>query len=150
MALNYTTWTNQLANLMAALSSDPNFGTFQPGAIDYAEGRIYRELNLIANQVRDTSASLTSSTRTFTLPNAFGSFVSVQDVNVITPASATLATGGARNKLAPCSIGFLDFLYPSEVSSTVPQLYAIVDQATIAVGPTPNSSYQVEVIGTIR
>jgi hypothetical protein len=135
---------------MAAVSSDPNFVTFQPGAIDYAEQRIYRELNPIANQVRDSSASLTSSSRTFALPTSVGTFVSVQAVNVITPSSQTLTTGGSRVKLAPSSLNMLDFLYPTEISSGVPSLFAIVDNATIAVGPTPNSSYQIEVIGTIR
>lgn len=153
MALNYTTFVSQLSNMMVIPSSDPNFTTFVPGCIDYAEQRIYRDLNLVATQYRDNTGSLTANSRSFTLPvPASGPFVTVQDVNVITPSSATVTTG-TRNQLTPCALSMLDFLYTSEVatsSAAVPSLFAIVDNTTIAVGPSPGSSYAVEVIGTIR
>src|SRR5512143_499001 len=153
MALNYTTFVNQVSNLLVIPSTDANFTTMLPGMIDYGEQRIYRELNLVNTQVRDTTGSLTPNSRTFSLPTAFGNFVVVTDVNVVTPSSLTLTTGGTRNQLNACAIQILDYLYPTEAAPTtpsIPSLFAMVDQSTIAVGPAPDAAYHVEVIGTIR
>lgn len=153
MSLNYNTFVSQVANLLVISSADANFGTMLPGMIDYGEQRVYRELNLVNNQVRDTTGSLTPNSRTFSLPTSFGNFVVVNDVNVITPSSLTLTTGGTRNQLNPCAIQILDYLYPTETAPTtpsIPSLFAMIDQATIAVGPAPDAAYHVEVIGVIR
>lgn len=152
MAINYTTYYSQIANLLVISSADTNLATMVPGMIDYSEQRIYRELNLLSNQVRDSANNLTANSRTFPLPSTFGRFVVVQDVNVITPVGAG-SSNGTRNTLNPCALAMLDFLYPSETapsSTSVPQLFAMVDQNTIAVGPSPDTTYNVEVIGTIR
>ena len=42
MALTYSSWVSQLANITVISSNDANFQIFLPGAIDYAEGRLYR------------------------------------------------------------------------------------------------------------
>ena len=44
----------------------------------------------------------------------------------------------------------LDFLYPDATGSTVPVYFAMITQTTIIVGPWPDVSYQVEVVGTQR
>ena len=156
MSVNYTTYVSQTANLIVVSSNDPNYQTMLPGMIDYAEQRIYRELNLIATQVRDISASLSSDSRSLTLPSAFGNFVVVQDINVVTPAGLFSSTGGVRNKLAPASLDIVDFLYPTENSSdyagppSIPSIFAVLNSSTVVVGPPPDAAYSVEVIGTIR
>lgn len=153
MSLDYGTYVNQISNLLVIPSSDTNFITMLPGMIDYAEQRIYRELNLLTTQIRNTSGFLTPNSRTLALSTSQGTFVSVQDINVVTPSSLSVTTGGTRNPLFPGAISIIDFLYPSEVatsSAAVPEMWAMVDQTTIVVGPSPGSSYQVEVIGTIR
>jgi hypothetical protein len=154
MSLTYDTYVAQLSNLMVIPSTDANFQTFLPGCIDYSEQRIYRELNLINNQIRNTSGTLTANNRTFSLPTTTsGNFISVQDVNIVTPSSLTINTGGTRNQLSASGLEVIDFLYPNEQAQTtpsVPSLWAMIDQFTIAVGPSPDAAYQVEVIGTIR
>lgn len=149
MSLTYTTFVSQLSNLMAADSSTTQFQTMLPGLIDYAEQRIYRELDLLSTIVKDASASLTANSRNFTLPSAQGRFVTVQGVNVITPVS-TAPDSGTRNFLSPKSRDYLDAVWNSASGATVPRCFAMITDQTLIVGPWPDSSYTVEVIGTIR
>lgn len=151
MAITYDTYVNQISNLVVIGSTTPEFQTMLPGMIDYAEQRVYRELNLLGTQVRDVT-NLSTTSRNLTLPSAFGEFVVVSDINVITPSGTTISCG-TRNQLNPAAIAIVDFLYPQEVASTtpsVPTLFAMVNQNIAVVGPPPDSPYQVEVIGTIR
>ena len=54
MSINYTTYVDQITNIMAVKSTTPQFQTMLPGMIDYAEQRIYRELDLLNTVVRTT------------------------------------------------------------------------------------------------
>lgn len=157
MAITYDTYVNQISNLTVIGSTTPEFQTMLPGMIDYSEQRIYRELNLLDTQGRDTSAVLTPNSRTINLSTNFGpglgALIAIQDINVITPSSLTLASGGVRNQLNPAALQFVDYLYPGETapsSPSVPSLFAMIDQNTIVVGPSPDAAYQVEVVGTFR
>lgn len=122
-----------------------------------AENRIVRELNLLAANVRDGSASTTAANRNFILPTTIGTFQIVTSLNVITPAS-TAPDSGTRNRLTPASIEVLDTIYPSSTGSGVPQFFAYVTQDTyqspaqtqVVFGPWPDAVYRVEVVGVIR
>src|SRR6266478_2877182 len=135
MSLTYTTYTNQLANLMVQTITDPNFITFLPGMIDYSEQRIYRELDLQVSRVVDASASLSSGIRNFTLPTSLGIYTVVEQVNVITPITAT-SSNGTRNPLTPITKEFMDFAWPNAVASNgVPVYFAPINNTTYVVGP---------------
>lgn len=149
MALTYATFVSQISNLMAADSSTTQFQTMLPGLIDYAEQRIYRELDLLSTIVKDASAALTAGNRNFTLPSAQGRFVTVQGVNVITPV-ATAPDSGTRNFLSPKSRDYLDAVWNNASGSTVPRCFAMITDQTMILGPWPDNSYTVEIIGTIR
>ncbi len=151
MSLTYTTFTSQLANLLVIPTTDPNFLTFLPGCIDYAEQRIYRELNLLETIVRDTSSTATANNRTFNLPSSLGRFVAVSEINVVTPVATTTLTG-TRNRVLPASLAYVDFLYPVETTTatSVPSRFAMVTDQQVVFGPAPSAAYQVEVVGTIR
>ena len=150
MSLNYTTYVAQIANLMALDSTTADFQTQLPGMIDYAEQRIYRELDLLSTVVRDNTGVLVSGNRNFTLPTTSnGPFVTVQGINVITPVS-TMADNGTRNALQAVSRDYLDLVWNSVTGSALPQYFAMIDQNDILLGPWPDSTYGVEVIGTIR
>ena len=150
MSLNYTTYVAQISNLMAAQSSTTQFQTMLPGCIDYAEQRMYRELDLLSTVVTDSTGSLTSGSRNFTLPTTSnGKFVTVQNINVITPTGSTTTTG-TRRPLAPVDKSYLDSVWNSSSGSTVPKNFAMIDQWNIIVGPWPDDAYKVEVVGTIR
>ena len=131
--------------------SDLSFVTAIPNIIQMAEQRIYRELDLLATRVTDSTASFSSGTRNFTLPTTNGVFLVPEQINVITPTSSYTATNGTRVPLVNTSRDFIDITYPSNASGTsVPEFFAMSDNATIIVGPPPDKAYRVEVIGTQR
>ena len=148
--MTYTTYVAQIANIMAVESTTTQFQIMLPGMIDYAEQRIYRELDLLNTVVRNDSSSLLTGNRNFTLPTTTnGNFITVQGINVITPAGNT-ADNGTRNALQPTVRDFLDTVWNSSTGAGLPALFAMIDQFNIIVGPWPNAAYRVEVIGTIR
>ena len=150
MSLNYTTYVEQLSNLMVQGSTDPNFVTFLPGCIDYAEQRIYRELDLQTTRIIDTSATVSSGVRNFSLPTSIGSFVVVEQINVLTPVTA-VSSDGTRNPLTMVTKEYMDFAWPSAASNTgVPLFMAPLNQTTFILGPAPDAAYTAEVVGTIR
>jgi hypothetical protein len=149
MSLNYSTYVAELANLMATDSTTPEFQIMLPGCIDYAEQRIYREIDLLSTVVRDDTAVLTPGDRNFTLPTtANGPFVTVQGINVITPAGSTPANG-KRNALSAVARDYLDMVWNSSTGAGVPINFAMIDQNNLILGPWPSAAYTVEVIGTI-
>ncbi len=149
MALNYTTYVTALSELLTIPSSDASFQNILPDCIDYAEQRIYRELDLLQTVVRDASQALTPGSRNFTLPTAQGVFVTVNGINAITPAG-TAPDSGTRHPLVPVSRDYLDTVWPSATGSTVPTSFAMITQTAIVVGPWPDDAYVMEVIGTQR
>jgi hypothetical protein len=153
MSLTYTQFVASLANRMAILNvSSPPFQTELPNIIDAAEQRCYREVDLQDARIVDATGNLTPSSRTFTLPSGVGRFVVVEQINVITPSSATLPSG-TRNPLTPISRDGLDQLWPSEAplpAPSVPEFFALLTSQIIRVGPSPDAGYQVEVQGTAR
>lgn len=150
MSLNYDTWVSQLANLMVVSSADANFQIFLPGCRDYAEQRIYRELDPLYAQVTDTSASVTADVRTFTPPTSTGSFLTIDSINIMTPVGTT-AANGTRSPLIPTSPEVIDALYPSGQTATgVPSMYAMRSPTEVILGPAPDAAYAVEVMGIQR
>ena len=150
MSLNYTTYVSQLSNLMVIGSTDANFVTFLPGCIDYAEQRIYRELDPLYAQTTDATATVSSGNRNFTPPTTLGTFITIDSLSIITPVTAT-STNGTRNTLTPVSPEALDVLYPSGQTTTgVPLMYAMRSPTTVLLGPAPDAAYATEVIGLQR
>lgn len=147
MALTYTTYVETIANMMTTQTNQAQFVQVLPSIIDYAEQRIYRELDLLSTTVRDTTGSLTANSRNFTLPTpSTGRFVVLDAINIL--------NGGTRvAQLQPVSLEFMDAAYPAETStsaSVVPEYFAMVTDQTLVVGPSPGSSWGVEVVGEIR
>lgn len=150
MSMTYTTYVAQVANIMAVDPATTQFQTMLPGMIDYAEQRIYRELDLLNTVVRTATSAFVATNRNFTLPTtANGNYITVQGINVITPAGST-PDDGTRNPLQPTTRDYLDSVWNSISGSSLPKLFAMIDQFNIVVGPWPDSNYTVEVIGTIR
>lgn len=149
MALTYTSYVTTLANLVTTTESDSNFVQILPSAIEYAENRIYRELNLLSTIVRDSSSAMTANVRNFTLPSGTGRFVVVYGINVYTP----VATQTTRNPLVPTSRDYIDMMWPSNTAAsatTIPTMFAMITDQTIILGPPPGDAFTVEVIGTIK
>jgi len=148
-----------VSTLTAIPVTDDNLVAIMPAAIEYGEGRIYRELDMLVANVRDGSASTVSGNRNFNLPTTDGTFLIIDGINVITPANVA-PDGGTRNRLTPVSRDFLDTAWPSSTGSTVPQFFNYITQNTyltgssaqsqVIFGPWPDDTYRVEVIGKIQ
>lgn len=153
--MNYTQYIQGLAAAIEAplnvtINDTPfvaaAYNSWLPRAIEYAEQRIYRELDMLGTRAVDDSATLTANNRRVTLPSSIGTFIVVEQVNVFSPS-------GTRNQLLPVSKEFIDFCWPTDVPAftpSVPQFWCPFDQATIFVGPSPDTGYSIEVTGTIR
>lgn len=150
MSLNYTQYVTELANFFPISSGDANFSTFLPGNVEYAEQRIYRELDLLFTQVTDDSAALSSGVRNFTLPTTQGTYITADQMHVLTPVGA-LSSNGTRNSLVCVSPEFIDVTYPSGTQFTgVPKYYAMRSNTLVILGPSPDAAYRMEVIGIQR
>jgi len=149
MALTYSTFTTSLANMIVVPVDDGGYVQALPNIIDDAEQRLYRELDLLSTRVRAT-APLIAGNRNFTLPTGSGTFVVVEQLNVITPSSVTAPDEGTRVPMLPVSKEFLDVAFPSASPAGVPTRFAPISQQEWIVGLWPDQSYTVEVVGTIR
>jgi hypothetical protein len=155
MSLTYATTQTAISTLTAIPTTDANFQAIFPNAIDYAESRIYREADLITQDVRDSSGSTSSLNRNFTLPTTIGTFQIVSGINIITPTN-TAADSGTRNPLIPVSRDVIDLIWPSRTGAGVPQNFCYLSQSLVSgqtnilLGPWPDNVYTVEVIGKIQ
>ena len=167
MSLTYNSWFASFFNRVAAVSTattlspgggissytDPNWVTELPNVIDYAEQRIYRELDLLNERVIDQSGVLIAGNRSFILPNVSGNWVVVEYINVSTAAGLSVTV--SRSPLVPVSRAYMDFAWPSAGNAQgIPNNWTPITQTptafTINLGPTPDQAYTVEVIGTQR
>lgn len=148
MALTFTSWQAQVAVLCGVAGTSPQFTTETPAAIDYAELRILRDLDLINAITTDTSTTTGVNARFVSIPTAF---VVINAVNLLTPAGNSNPLTGGRITLDRVSMDVIDFLYPPGVANAAPPVkYAIFSQSQIAVGPVTDAAYTVEYRGTQR
>jgi hypothetical protein len=146
--LTYDTFKTQLAELSVVPTTDPNFLLILPEAIEYAELRIQRDVDFLSTVVSDVSSTTSPGASTITIPP--GSFVTLQNLNIITPAGAVVPDNGTRVPLLPTSKEFLQYCWPSGGNAGVPAYFAMVNDTTIAFGPWPDDAYTIEMLGTIR
>lgn len=151
MSTNYTTYVSQLANLVVIPSTDANFTTFLPGCIDYAEQRCYRDLDLLYTQITDATKQVSSGVQEFTLSTAVGTYITVDQLNIITPAG-TQSSAGSRVPLVPASADFVNNAFPTAASSqtATPEYFAMRSNTVVLLGPAPDGPYYAEVIGIQR
>lgn len=146
MSMTYAQYVGRLTDAIGVLHNDVHLPILIPATIDYAEQRLYRALDLLTTVTQDGTGSFTANNRNFTFPQHF---VVVQNINAISPAS-TAPDSGTRNPLVPTTKEVLDTLYPSSTGATLPIFFAMMTDQTIIVGPWPDTTYRVEVIGTVR
>lgn len=149
MSYTYDTLKTALADLLVYRETDTDFTDILPSAIDYAEQRLYREMNLLATVVRDTSSATAANARTFNLPTASGRFVVVDAINIFTPTGTT----DERHPVLPVSLNYADTAWPSASAASAsdyPVCFAMITDQTLSWGPTPGNIFTVEVVGHIR
>lgn len=146
--LTYATYKTALATLSVVPETDTNWLAILPSAIDYAELRIYRDLDLLSTVSANTSYSTAINASKVTLPQ--GTFVTIQNINIITPSGTANPDAGTRVPLLPVSKEYIQYAWPSASSAGVPQYFAMQDDHSFSLGPWPNATYTLEIIGTIR
>lgn len=151
MSLTFDSFVTQLANMAPVSSANAEFLIALPGVIDYSEGRIYRELDLLAVRVTDTSVTCTSGVRSINLSTTQGTLLTVEQLNILTSAGAP-SSAVTRNPTYLTSLDFVNATYPSASSSLtgVPEFAARVNDTQVVFGPAPDQAYGTEVIATIR
>lgn len=147
--LTYSTYKTALATLSVVPETDPNWLAILPDAIEYAELRIYRDLDLLQTVTRGYSYSCNSNSM-FTDAFPIEDFVTVQTINVITPVGVAEPSLGTRNPLVPVALSYIQYAYPSTSGTGVPKYFAMLDQNTVAFGPWPDQDYMLEITGTYR
>jgi hypothetical protein len=129
----------------ATPSTDPNFNAMIPAVIDYVEGRIQNDLDLMNNYVTDNSGVLSPNSRIFTLPTTTYNWVIVSQINLV--------VGGVRKAaLLNTTKEFMDAAYPSDAalgSPSYPAYWAPFNNKIIFVGPAPDLAYGIEVTGNV-
>lgn len=158
--LTYSQYVTQIATMSVVPETDPNFVAIIPQMITYAENRIYRDLDLLNTLVTNTNFSLAANNPRLEIPQ--GTFVTIQNVNVLTPAGETNPNSPSctRVSLLPVSKEYIQSVWNSATGSGVPSVFAVYGGATFATdgntsqsfifGPWPNSSYTLEIVGTVR
>lgn len=136
----------QLAGDMA-YEQDADFQAILPAAVEFAELKILRDLDLLSTRVEDSSGRATANSKRFVLPTAIGTFIVVEEVRVIDP------NGIYGPPLWPMSRESIDMIFPDRnapSNPSVPQYWAPFDQATLFIGPPPDQNYYMAIIGTMR
>lgn len=146
--LTYSTYKTALATLSVVPETDPNWLAILPDTIDYAELRIYRDLDLLSTVAANTSFTTNQNVSTVALTE--GTFVTLQNINVITPAGTTTPDSGTRVPLLPVTKEYIQYAWPSSTNAGVPSYFAMIDERTFSLGPWPDASYTLEIIGTYR
>lgn len=146
--LTYSQYVNEIATLAVVSPADVNFVEILPQMITYAENRIYRDLDFLTTVTSISTYATANNGRTFTFP--ISDFITVQEVNLITPAGTTIPNNGTRNPLLPVTKEWINYNYPSSTTASLPSYFAMFNQNTIILGPWPNNTYTVEVVGTFR
>lgn len=161
--MNYYDFVVRAAQESDSIQSDTDFNVVIPAMIEYAEQRIYRDLNFLNTTITDTSVTCTANSRTVALPlSVSGSttgFVTVTSINALSPVGTT-SSNGTRNPLARSWQKMIDFLYPTNTSSgagSIPSIYSVIgstnpasNAGTIFFGPPPGAAFALEITGTVR
>ena len=146
--LTYNQYVTELANLAVVDSTDANFVANLPQCITYAENRIYRDLDLLSTVTPVSGFSCATGSRQISWPMA--QFVTVQEINVITPVGVSDPNAGTRINLLPTTKVWMDTVYASPSAIGVPRWMAMLNQNTALIAPWPDANYSVEIVGTVR
>lgn len=146
--MNFTEYTNAIRTILVEPQnrSDIDFERIVPRMIEYAELRIYREMDFLTTQGA-SNALMTSGSRNVTVPTGI---IIVNGVNLITPAGTTNAELGTRVPMERVSLDFINTTWPTAATTGTPARYALLSDTAVRVAPTPSGAFTAEFIGISR
>lgn len=158
--LTYTTYLNQIAQMAVVAVDDVNFLEIAPSMIEYAELRIYRDLDLMftSTSIHGPTIGLTAGNRNLSfpmlLPGNSGTIVVTEQLNLILPVGVSNPDDptASRVQLLPVTKEFLDAVYGSNATANrgQPKYFAPFNENLFLVGPVPDDAYSIEVVATYR
>jgi hypothetical protein len=119
--------------------TDTNFLGILPNAIDYAELRMQRDMDLEASSDYIIGSTLTSGNLIQTIST---------DLQVID--SITITNDTTQINLTPVARDFLLAMYSSTSFQGTPIYFAPYNPSSFLIGPIPDSNYPVQVFATVR
>lgn len=146
--LTYSTFTTELALLAVVSPTNAQFVSNLPSAINYAELRIYRDIDLLSTVMAVTGFSMVVNNNQLVLSEA--DFVTLQGINVLTPVGVSNPLAATRNPLQPVSKEYLYNVWGSASGAAMPTKMAILNTSTVLFGPWPDANYALEIVGTVR
>lgn len=129
--MNYSDLTSNIEDICTQTFTADQLAMF----VQQAEQKIYNTVDLPAFRKTDLG-NVTASTSTFSLP---GSSLYVYSFAVVDGT-------GAYNYLVNKDVNFIREAYPDPTSEGLPKHYALKDETTVLLGPTPDSSYSTELV----
>jgi hypothetical protein len=152
VSYTYTTFQQALAIEMAVPNNNPTDTQFQlilPTIIDQAEQRCYRELDLLFATSAQT-LQLTLGQSVFDFSSLSPTILILDDVNVILPPTQTNPELGERVPAFPVSKEWVRMVYGNSQLVGMPTYYAMLTDHQIILGPFPDATYTVELVGKFR
>ena len=130
--MNYATLTTLIQQYCE--STETSFVANIPTFVQLAEERVYNSVQIPAIR-RNQIGTLTPNNKYLTLP---ADWLATFSLAVINP------TTNAQEFLLDKDVNFIRPSYPDPDDTGVPKYYAIFDDNTFILGPTPDLNYQVE------
>ena len=115
-------------------STETSFVAHIPTFVQVAEERIYNSVQLPALR-KNVTGTMTQGFQYFSLPS---DWLSTFSMAVITPVT------GEYEYLLNKDVNFIRASYPFPATSGKPKYYAIFDDSTMILGPTPDANYTAE------
>jgi hypothetical protein len=115
-------------------TSEQSFVDNIPTFVQVAEERIYNTVQLPAIR-KNVTGTMTSGNKYLSLPD---DWLAAFSISVIAPVTL------AQTFLIDKDVNFIRECYPTPSTGGVPQYYAIFDENSLILGPTPNANYAVE------
>jgi hypothetical protein len=130
--MNYATLTTLIQQYCE--STEQTFVDNIPTFVQLTEERIYNAVQIPAIR-RNQIGTLSANNKYLTLPS---DWLATFSLAVIDPDT------GAQEFLLDKDVNFIRQSYPSPTDTAVPKYYAIFDDNTLILGPTPDAAYEVE------
>lgn len=130
--MNYASLTTLIQQYCE--STESSFVANIPTFVQLAEERIYNSVQIPAIR-RNQIGTLSIGNKYLTLPS---DWLATFSLAVITPVT------GVQEFLLDKDVNFIRQSYPNPSDTGTPKYYAIFDDNTLILGPTPDNAYQVE------
>ena len=158
--LSFNAWVQTIGSMAVALTSeaagvysfvDAPLQQLLPQILSYAEGRIQRDLDMLASQTSNTY-TLTAGQAVFSIP--VGDFLTVQTLEIVQLSSGVVVNS---QPLVPVSKEFIQNCYGGMALAGTPRFAAMYGDnfgseedtyTNVLLGPPPNYAYSLRVTGT--